>query len=154
MATYKVRSDGTDHTVHIVDNPGGGATVTVDDEHEFQVEFTGGGADVPAAMATLPEVHAPHSPSAPSSGGAAAAGNAAPATVSGPGGVTAPIPGKIVSIDVAVGDRVEANALVMTLEAMKMENNIVSPISGSVSQIAVGEGSEVAAGELLMVIEP
>lgn len=148
MATYKVRSNETDHTVHIVDNPGGGATVTVDDEHEFQVEFTGGGAEVPAAMATLPEVHAPHTPR-PTPGEAAA-----PATASGPGGVAAPIPGKIVSIAVAVGDRVEANAICMTLEAMKMENNIVAPISGSVSQIAVGEGSEVAAGELLMVIEP
>lgn len=151
MATYKVRSNGTDHTVHIVDNPGGGATVTVDDEHEFQIEFTGGGAEIPAAMATLPEVHAPHSPV---SSATAHPRNAAPASVSGPGGVSAPMPGKIISIGVAVGDRVEANAVVMTLEAMKMENNIVAPISGSVSQIAVGEGSEVAAGELLMVIEP
>lgn len=149
MATYKVRSNGTDHTVHIVDNPGGGATVTVDDEHEFQVEFTGGGADVPAAVATLPAVHAPHTPAAPGKT------DSAPApTASGPGGIPAPIPGKIVSINVAVGDAVDVNQIVMTLEAMKMENNIVAPISGRVSQIAIGEGNEVAAGELLMVIEP
>jgi len=145
MATYKVRSNETEHTVHIIDNPGGGATVTVDEEHEFQVEFTGGGAEVPAAMATLPEVHAAHTPVAP---------RASAAPTAGPGGVAAPIPGKIISIGVAVGDRVEVNDIVMTLEAMKMENNIVAPISGSVSQIAIGEGSEVAAGDLLMVIEP
>ena len=147
MATYKVKSNGKEHTVHVVDNPGGGATVTVDDDQEFQVEFTGAGAEVPAALADLPVVHAAHTPVA------ASASNAA-ATAGGPGAVTAPIPGKILSIDVATGDRVEANQVVLTLEAMKMENNVVAPISGSVAQIAVGEGSEVASGQLLMVIEP
>ena len=114
------------------------------------MEFTGGGAEIPAAMADLPVVHAAHTPVAASAalaaGGAAAAG--------GPGAVTAPIPGKILSIDVATGDRVEANQVLLTLEAMKMENNVVAPISGSVAQIAVGEGSDVASGQLLMVIEP
>ena len=147
MATYKVKSNGTEHTVHIADNPGGGATVTVDDEEVFQVEFTGGGAEVPAAMAGLPVVHAAHAP-------AASASASAEAVPSGPGSVTAPIPGKILSIDAAVGDRVDAGQVVLTLEAMKMENNVVAPISGVVSQISVGEGSEVASGQLLMVIEP
>ena len=147
MATYKVKSNGTEHTVHILDNPGGGATVTVDDDEVFQVEFTGGGAEVPAAMAELPVVHAAHAPAAPTA-------TSKTLEAAGPGGIAAPIPGKILSIDVAIGDHVDAGQVVLTLEAMKMENNVVAPISGVVSQVVVGEGSEVASGQLLMVIEP
>ena len=156
MATYKVKANGEEHSVKVVDNPGGGATVTVDDEHTFQVEFTGGGAEVPAAMAGLPEVHAARAPAAPAAPARApsGAGPAAAPSNAGPGGVTAPIPGKIISIDVAVGDRVEVNQLLLKLEAMKMENNVVAPISGAVTRIDIGEGSEVAAGQLLVTIEP
>lgn len=149
MATYKVRSNGIEHTVNVLDKPGGGATVTVDDEHEFQVEFTGGEVEDAAPVETQASRPSPAKQPAPVARPAPQASSTA-----GPGGVTSPMPGKVISVKVAVGDTVQKNDVVLSLEAMKMENNIVSPISGSVSQIAVGEGSEVAAGELLMVIEP
>ena len=64
----------------------------------------------------------------------------------------APIPGKVVSIHVKVGDSVSANQVVIKLEAMKMENDIASPVSGTVTEIAVSEGTEAAGGQLLMLI--
>ena len=151
MATYKVRSNGIEHTVNVVDNPGGGATVTVDEEHEFQVEFTGGELQA-AAPAELPATR-PASANRPAPGVAPVP--AAPAASSvGPGGVISPMPGKVISVKVAVGDTVAANDVVLSLEAMKMENNIVAPTAGAVASIEVGEGDEVAAGALLLVIEP
>jgi len=150
MATYKVRSNGIEHTVNVLDNPGGGATVTVDDEHEFQVEFTGGEVETATPVNTSTERPSPASRPAP-----AAAPAAPPASsAAGPGGVISPMPGKVISVKVAVGDTVAENDVVLSLEAMKMENNIVAHIAGSVARIEVSEGSEVAAGALLLVIEP
>lgn len=149
MATYKVRSNGIEHTVNVLDNPGGGATVTVDDEHEFQVEFTGG--EVETATPVKTSAARPSSASRP----APLAPAPPPASsTAGPGGVISPMPGKVISVKVAVGDAVAENDVVLSLEAMKMENNIVAHIAGSVARIEVSEGSEVAAGALLLVIEP
>ena len=147
MATYKVRSNGIEHTVNVVDNPGGGATVTVDEEHEFQVEFTGG------ENPTAPPAELPAARPAPTSRPTPVAAPPPPSSA-GPGGVISPMPGKVISVKVAVGDTVAESDVVLSLEAMKMENNIVAPNAGSVASIEVSEGDEVAAGALLMVIEP
>ncbi|MED5262117.1 MAG: biotin/lipoyl-containing protein [Myxococcota bacterium] len=149
MATYKVRSNGIEHTVNVLDNPGGGATVTVDDEHEFQVEFTGGEVETATPVKTSAKRPSPAIRPAPAALAAPPASSAA-----GPGGVISPMPGKVISVKVAVGDAVAENDVVLSLEAMKMENNIVAHIAGSVARIEVSEGSEVAAGALLLVIEP
>ncbi len=149
MATYKVRSNGIEHTVNVLDNPGGGATVTVDDEHEFQVEFTGGEVETATPVKTSAERPSPASRPAPLAPAPPPASSTA-----GPGGVISPMPGKVISVKVAVGDTVAENDVVLSLEAMKMENNIVAHIAGSVARIEVSEGSEVAAGALLLVIEP
>ena len=69
------------------------------------------------------------------------------------GDVTAPIPGAVKQILVAVGDYVSAGAAVLVLEAMKMENEISAPVAGKVSKIAVGLGESVQEGQLLLQIE-
>jgi len=51
------------------------------------------------------------------------------------------------------GESVEADAPLLILEAMKMENEIRSPAAGTVTRIHVEVGQAVAAGELLAVIE-
>ncbi len=72
---------------------------------------------------------------------------------SGGGGlVTAPIPGQILDIKVQVGDVVKAGQTVATMEAMKMENNIVSNIDGTVQEILVQKGAEVASGDAIVLI--
>ena len=70
------------------------------------------------------------------------------------GAIVAPIQGTIVSIDVAVGDQVEAGAQVLVMEAMKMEHVIAAGESGTVREICIGVGDAVYEGAALVVIEP
>jgi len=67
--------------------------------------------------------------------------------------VTAPLPGRILSIDVKVGDQVSRNGDVLVLEAMKMENSITSDYVGKVRQIFVQVGDAVQTDQKLIEIE-
>ncbi len=67
--------------------------------------------------------------------------------------VTAPIPGKVVKLRVAAGDRVSRGQRVIVLEAMKMENEIAAPADGVVKEIYVREGQAVDGGARLLLVE-
>ena len=67
--------------------------------------------------------------------------------------VTVPMVGKIVSVTVKVGDRVQENDQVAVLEAMKMEMPVVAPVGGTVKEIGVKPGQEVEAEAVIAVIE-
>jgi biotin carboxyl carrier protein len=67
--------------------------------------------------------------------------------------VTVPMVGKIVSVSVKVGDRVEEDDQVAVLEAMKMEMPVVAPVSGLVKEIYVSAGQEVEAEAPIALIE-
>ena len=71
----------------------------------------------------------------------------------GPKKLTAPMPGKIVSVLVSVGDEVTAGAGVMVVEAMKMQNEIKSPKKGTIQKILVSAGAAVNAGDVLAIVE-
>ncbi len=60
--------------------------------------------------------------------------------------VLAPMPGKMISLLVDVGDEVEKGAAVGVLEAMKMEHTLVAPRGGVISEIRVESGDQVAEG--------
>jgi biotin carboxyl carrier protein len=66
------------------------------------------------------------------------------------GALTAPMPGKILSIEVRQGERVSRGQVVVILEAMKMKNAIKSPRDGIITQIAVQPEQGVAFGDLLL----
>ncbi len=66
--------------------------------------------------------------------------------------VNAPMPGNIIDIKAAKGDKVAEGDVLLILEAMKMENEIKSPIAGEVSAIVVLKGDTVNAGDLLIAI--
>lgn len=66
--------------------------------------------------------------------------------------VKSPMPGNILKINVAPGQKVEAGDVLIVLEAMKMENEIVATKSGTVAQIAVSKGAVVETGAPLVVI--
>lgn len=68
------------------------------------------------------------------------------------GGLTAPMPGKILAINISEGDSVETGQLLVLMEAMKMEHQIVAAFDGSVSEVRVAVGDQVDNGELLVVI--
>jgi biotin carboxyl carrier protein len=93
----------------------------------------------PAARAQLRE-------RASRSQGAAAGGTASE--------LHAMIPGRVLSIGVAVGDAVEAGQAVMIIEAMKMQNELRVPRAGVVSRIVVAPGGTVERGDLLIALEP
>ena len=67
--------------------------------------------------------------------------------------VSVPMVGKIVSVTVKVGDKVQENDQIAVLEAMKMEMPVVSPVTGTVKEIHINAGQEVEAEQTLAVIE-
>jgi len=67
--------------------------------------------------------------------------------------IEAPLPGRIVSVDVTVGNTVEDGGVICIIEAMKMENPIISPAKASVIEVAVSPGQVVKTGEKIAVIE-
>ena len=69
------------------------------------------------------------------------------------GDVTTPIPGKVTSIKAAVGDKVSEGDVVLTVEAMKMENEVHTPISGVIKRILVKIGDTVNPDETLVEVE-
>lgn len=84
---------------------------------------------------------------------AAAPVAAAPAAPAGAGErVAAPMPGNILSVNVAAGDTVKKGQVLMILEAMKMENEIMAPCDGTVTSVSVTKGAAVESGTLLCTI--
>lgn len=67
--------------------------------------------------------------------------------------VKAPMPGTILSFNVAIGDKVTEGQVVAVLEAMKMENELTAPASGEVISIHVEKGSSVVEGQVILQIK-
>lgn len=126
---YRVVVDGTAYTVE-VEALGEGAPIASP-------------APVAAAPAPAPAATPAPAPEAP----------AAPAPVAENAmTVTAPMPGKILSVKVNVGDSVNNGDLVLMLEAMKMENEVFATASGKVTEVRVKSGDNVSTGDVLLVI--
>lgn len=91
---------------------------------------------------------------APAAAPAPAAVAAAPVAAAPAGGeqITSPMPGNILSVNVAAGDTVKKGQVLMILEAMKMENEIMCPCDGKVVSVSVAKGAAVESGTLLCVI--
>lgn len=107
--------------------------------YEIELEELTGA--VPAASAV------PAAPAAPA---------AAPVPPPAPAGgeqVSAPMPGTILSVNVAAGDTVKRGQVLMILEAMKMENEIMCPRDGRVVSVSAAKGASVEAGTVLCVIQ-
>lgn len=85
---------------------------------------------------------------------AAAPAAAAACASAGEGAITAPMPGKVLKVLAAPGDTVVKGQTLLTLEAMKMENQIQAPHDGTVDSVPVGEGAEVQKGTVLAVVKP
>jgi len=66
------------------------------------------------------------------------------------GGLTAPMPGKVLDVLVEVGQSVEAGQTLMVLEAMKMEHRILASASGQVTGIHFTVGQQVQQGSILL----
>ena len=105
--------------------------------YEIELEELTGAAPAPAAATAAP---AP----APAPAAAAPAGGEQ---------VASPMPGTILSINVAAGDAVKRGQVLMVLEAMKMENEIMCPCDGKIASVNTSKGASVESGTLLCVIQ-
>lgn len=109
--------------------------------YDVAVEELGGAPSVaPAPVMMSAPVAAPV---------AAMAAPAAKSSGTGSVKIPAPMPGKILSIKVKVGDAVKKGDVLMILEAMKMENEVVALEDGTVASIDVAEGAMVEASDVL-----
>jgi len=68
--------------------------------------------------------------------------------------VSTPMPGKIVKILVAVGDKVTVKQALVIVESMKMENKIVSPVDGEIKSIHYSDGDLVEPGQAIIKLIP
>ena len=69
------------------------------------------------------------------------------------GAILSPMPGKVISVDVATGDAVKKGQKLATLEAMKMEHALTAPFDGVVAELSSVAGDQVSEGQRLMKIE-
>lgn len=114
--------------------------------YEVLVETLDSSAPVAAAPVSSAPVSAPVS--APITAPAAPAPKAAVA--SGPGTVTCPLAGKVVAVQVKVGDTVAADQALATIEAMKMNTYVYAPQAGTVTEVLVKAGDAVEEGAVMI----
>ncbi len=67
--------------------------------------------------------------------------------------IEAPITGKVISIEVKAGGKVEEGDVILYIESMKMENPILAPVAGTVAEIKVEVEQVVETGNVLAIIE-
>lgn len=72
----------------------------------------------------------------------------------GHGRVVAPMPGRVVGVDVEEGAAVVAGQRLVVVEAMKMEHSVKAPCDGVVVGLAVSVGGQVQDGDVLLTIKP
>ena len=123
--------------------------------YEVSVEDVGGAPEVQSIRAAAPTPRAAPAPRQVEPRPVAQR-QAAPAHAAGSAGggdeVVAPLPGTVISINVAVGDAVQADQVLVVFEAMKMENEIVAPRAGTISKIFVAKGDALEAGKAVVAI--
>lgn len=153
MKKYSLKVNGHDYEVTIdeVNEASTLAHVTVNGT-AYEVEIEGGKAaaakkpqvapvpSVASNIAVTPTTAAPSKP-------------AAVAPVGGGHTVKSPLPGTVLTVKVAVGDKVAPGQTMVVLEAMKMENNIDADRAGVVKAVCVQQGATVMEGDNLIVLE-
>ena len=115
-------------------------TITVNGNvYDVTVE-EGTGSTAGAAKAATPKAAAPK----------AAPKAAEPAGAQGAVKVNAPMPGKILKVNVNAGTAVKKGDVLLVLEAMKMENEICAPQDGTVATVECSVGDSVETGKVLV----
>jgi biotin carboxyl carrier protein len=125
--------------------------ITVDGKaYDVIVEVTD---ETPVARAPISAPLAPPAPAPVVAATPVAAVATAPKPqAAGAGDVISPLAGKLVSIDVSVGQAVQEGAQVATVEAMKMNTYIYAPRSGTVAAVQVTPGDAVEEGSVILRI--
>jgi propionyl-CoA carboxylase alpha chain len=69
------------------------------------------------------------------------------------GSLHAPMPGKVIQVEVSEGDHVSEGQVLVVMEAMKMEHTLRSPHTGTVAEVLHEDGDQVEGGAVLVVVE-
>jgi biotin carboxyl carrier protein len=146
MHRYDITVDGVSYSVDIDDLGPQHYRVQLNGR-SYDVTLTGSGeiAGISGVPAAAP---APVAAPAPAAIPAPVVPAAAGADI-----VRAPLPGKVLSINVSVGERVTRGQPLLVLEAMKMNNSIGAPQDGTVTTILVEAGRNVSFAEPLIRLE-
>lgn len=124
-------------------------------QYEVELERVDDYSPIPRYGEAAPAAPAPAVAPAPAPAPAAPAPAPAPAPAAPAAGSTnveAPMPGKILDIKVAAGQAVSYGQVLLTMEAMKMETEIVAPADGTVASILVKNGDMVETGTALVAL--
>ena len=146
MKQFIYRINGQEYIVAVNKKDEFNAEVAVNGTN-YNVELASSEEEVtlvtrPVAKTSAPVPQASAAPkAAPAKGGAA-----------GAKAIKSPLPGILVSINVAVGDAVKKGQTVAVLEAMKMENNIQAPADGVVASIDINVGDSVLEGVTILTL--
>jgi 3-methylcrotonyl-CoA carboxylase alpha subunit len=70
------------------------------------------------------------------------------------GAIIAPMPGKVIAVDVSEGQTVTAGQRLLVLEAMKMEHALTAPFDGVVEGLSVSAGGQVQVDAVLCRVVP
>jgi acetyl/propionyl-CoA carboxylase alpha subunit len=137
-----VTGEGGEHRIGLVDRAG----------HELRLEVDGAVVDttvaVDAHQVTVVLQGQPWVLERPDAFGSSSG------SVVTDGDVAAPMPGTVLTVEVAVGDRVKTGDRLGVLEAMKMELSLTAPLDGIVVHAVAGAGAQVALGDVLFRVEP
>ena len=150
MKNYNLKINDNEYNVQLdkLDHLSKQARVIVNGT-EYIVEVEG----IKPQPTKKPQVAAATYSAAPATAAPAAAAPVAPKAASAAGSkITSPLPGTVLSINVAVGDNVTAGQTVAVLEAMKMENNIAADRAGVVKEVCVANGASVMEGDALIIL--
>ena len=104
-------------------------------------------------FAPLTREQAMAAPAAPAMVKSAPTTSAVTAVSEGSETIIAPMPGKILDICVTIGQTVAVGDVVLTMEAMKMENEMVTSKGGTISKICVKTGDTVETDDILIIID-
>ena len=153
---YEVKIDGIENGIANVNVNGKALKIDIEScgfsqiNAAFPIQVSGQAQRPAAAPIAKPAAKSAAAPvAAPAPAPAPAAQSAA--NVQGTK-VESPLPGVIKSVTVKTGDKVQENQVIMTLEAMKMENEICAECSGTILAVNVAVGQSVMEGQVLVVI--
>lgn len=147
MKNYKLKINGNEYAVEIKNIEDNIASVVVNGA-DYSVEVEG-----MASKPKTPRVVVNPTVATPGSAVTSSPAATASATASaGAGAINSPLPGVILDVYVKEGDSVTVGQKLMSLEAMKMENNIESDRAGVVKSIPARKGDSVLEGDVLITI--